>query len=101
MSDFEFKNQSFGIEIPQKSGFGDISSNIAMVFAKNFRTSPIKLAKLIQNQLCKKNYVKKVEVVNPGFINIFFYKEFWHNQLTLILKKGLKFNYDVKKKSLC
>ena len=101
VGDFEFKKQSFGIEIPQKSGFGDISSNIAMVLAKTFKTSPIKLAKLIQNELSKKNFIKKVEVVNPGFINIFFYKEFWHNQLSLILKNGLKFNYNVKKQKVC
>ena len=30
------------------------------------------------------NQIKKVDIINPGFINIFFYNSFWQKQLVSI-----------------
>ena len=57
-NDFLKKN-SFNIELSQKVNFGDLSSNVALVFSKFFKTSPEKLGELISIELRKNQYVLK------------------------------------------
>ena len=52
-----------------------------MIICKSLKLSPIELAMKIVTFLKQENQIKKVEVVKPGFINIFFYNSFWQNQL--------------------
>lgn len=53
-----------------KQHFGDINTNFALIIAKSLKLSPIELAKKIQENV-KSNYIDKIEVAHPGFINIF------------------------------
>ncbi len=99
-SDF-LKNNSFNIELSQKIHFGDLSSNVALVFSKFFKIPPEKLAEFISAELRQNNYVLKVEVIKPGFINIFFTNLFWQNQLDKFIKLDGSYNYNLKKKSIC
>ena len=99
-SDF-LKKKSFNVELSQKANFGDLSSNVALVFSKFFKTSPEKLAELISIELRKNKYVLKVEVIKPGFINIFFTDLFWQNQLSQFIKLNGSYNYNLKTKSIC
>ena len=86
------------IEIPNNKKFGDVSTNVAMVFSKKFGTSPNNLAEKVINELRKIEVIEKIEKVGPGFINIFFKINFWHDQLKILLKKMERYNYKVKKK---
>ena len=43
----------------------------------------------------------KVEVIKPGFINIFFTNLFWQNQLSQFIKLDGSYNYNLKTKSIC
>ena len=97
-SDF-LKNNSFNIELSQKVNFGDLSSNVALVFSKFFKTSPEKLAEFISIELRDNKYVSKVEVIKPGFINIFFTNSFWQNQLSQFIQLDGSYNYNLKTKS--
>ena len=99
-SDFLKKN-SYNVELSQKVNFGDLSSNVALVFSKFFKTSPEKLAELISIELRKNKYVLKVEVIKPGFINIFFTNLFWQNQLSQFIKLDGSYNYNLNTKSIC
>ena len=99
-SDFLDKH-FFNVEISQKQNFGDLSSNVAMVFSKFFKILPEKLAELISIELRKDKYVLKVEVIKPGFINIFFSNLFWQNQLSQFIKLDGSYNYNLKTKSIC
>ena len=99
-SDFLKKN-FFNIELSQKENFGDLSSNVALVFSKFFKISPERLAELISIELRKNKYVLKVEVIKPGFINIFFTNLFWQNQLSQFIKLDGSYNYNLKTKSIC
>ena len=65
-------NIDFSIDNSQKEEFGDLSTNIAMIGCKFLKISPIELAEKIVIDLKLENQIKKVEVVRPGFINIFF-----------------------------
>ncbi len=87
----------FNVEISQKKEFGDVSTNIAMVYSKVFDLSPIELAELINNELKKTNEIEKSEILKPGFINIFFFDKFWHDQLFFLM--GISnYEYGLKKK---
>ena len=65
---------SFNIEIPTNKKFGDVSTNIAMVFAKKMGLPPRDLALKLSKHMNKENFIEKLEVVGPGFLNIFFQK---------------------------
>ena len=99
-NDFLNKN-SINVELSQKANFGDLSSNVALVLSKFFKTSPEKLAELISIELRKNKDVEKVEVIKPGFINIFFTNLFWQNQLSQFIKLDGSYNYNLKPKSIC
>ena len=71
------KKSSFNIEIPTNKKFGDVSTNIAMVFAKKIGIPSRDLALKLSEHMNKENFIEKLEVVGPGFLNIFFKKSFW------------------------
>lgn len=76
--------KQFSVELPNEKNFGDVSSNVAMLYSKSFSLNPMILAERIKTKLFKENIVNKIEIIKPGFINIFFEKSFWHNQLKLV-----------------
>ena len=92
---------SFNIEIPTNKKFGDVSTNIAMVFAKKIELPPRDLASKLSKHLNKENFIEKLEVVGPGFLNIFFKKSFWQDQLKVYFKNVNSFNYCTIKKNIC
>ena len=72
-----------------------------MIICKSLKLPPIELAMKIVNFLKQENQIMKVEVVKPGFINIFFYNSFWQNQLYEYLNIKKKINYKIKSKKIC
>ena len=92
---------AFNIEIPNNQKFGDVSTNIAMVFSKKLNLSPFILAEKIQLKLEKYNTINRIEVVTPGFINIFFKDDFWQDQLKILASQANKYTYKIKKKKIC
>ena len=92
---------SFNIEIPTNKKFGDVSTNIAMVFAKKMGVTARDLALKLSKHMNKENYIEKLEVVGPGFLNIFFKKSFWQDQLKVYFKNVNSFNYNTVKKNIC
>ena len=95
------KNNSFNVELSHKAEFGDLSSNVALVFSKVFKTSPQKLAELISIEFKDNIDILKIEVIKPGFINFFFTDSFWQNQLSKFIKLNDSYNYNLKTKSIC
>jgi len=90
-----------GLDLPQDGVFfehprdpknGDYSTNWALQQAK-FKTSkvkqsPVEIAKKIAENFPKKDYLKKVEAVAPGFINFFLADDFWQQKVgEIVLKK--------------
>ena len=56
-------------EPPREAAHGDISTNAAMVLAKEAKTNPRPLAEAIAPRLVSQG-VAKAEVAGPGFINL-------------------------------
>ena len=92
---------SFTVEVPSKKNFGELSTNIAMIFSKQFKMSPRNLAELISEELIKNDSVKDVNIAGPGFINLFLEKSFWYSQLTSFVSSFDTYNYDVDPKRIC
>jgi arginyl-tRNA synthetase len=66
---------------------GDIATNIAMIFAKDFKKSPRDLAKLIIDQYQNDIKVNNIEIAGPGFINIVLKFDILQKFLLDILQK--------------
>lgn len=53
-----------------KQSFGDLSSNCALIFSKELGTPPRTIAQTILDSF-KHEYIERIEIAGPGFINIF------------------------------
>ena len=89
------KKTLFNIEIPVLQEYGDVSTNVAMVYSKKTDFKVNEFAEIIKIELLKDSVIDKINVVKPGFINIFFKNSFWQNQLKLVLE-----NKDKTKKKM-
>ena len=87
----------FTIEIPNEKKFGDVSTNVAMKYSNFFDLKPIILAEKIKEKLIDEIIISKVEVIRPGFINVFFKDTYWHEQLRLIHENKIKKKSNRKK----
>jgi arginyl-tRNA synthetase len=81
----------FALEIPPKSEFGDLACNVALLLAKNLKKSPHKIAKEITDKLVQNEFVQKIEIAGPGFLNIFLTQKFFYETLLKIEKLGDNF----------
>ncbi|MUG46089.1 arginine--tRNA ligase [Paenibacillus woosongensis] len=72
------------IEQPASLEHGDYSSNIAMQLAKALRQPPLQIAELIKAELLQQgnmqNLLSRIEIVPPGFINLYINWEAWMQQ---------------------
>jgi len=96
----EFEIPEIRVEHPEEKAHGDYSTNIAMALSKRVGKNPMEIAKtlttLLKKQtavynLRKKQFLERVEVAKPGFINFFLSKNFLQKQVKEILEKGEKF----------
>lgn len=76
------------VETPRDASFGDMSSNAAMVLAKNAGMKPRDLALLIVEKLLALPLVSNAEIAGPGFINITLDVSAWRDILREILVEG-------------
>lgn len=63
------------IEKPKEKSNGDFSTSVAMKIAKEIKCNPKKIAENILKSINKTELIEKIEVANPGFINIFINKK--------------------------
>ena len=90
--------KSFDIQLPPKNQKADISCNAAMILAKINNISPFKLAEILKKHLLLNfKEFKKIEIAEPGFLNIYFHFSFWVKFLDNVIK--LKSNYGSNKKN--
>ena len=85
------KNLEIEISRSVKPDFGDFSSNIALKLSKQAGLNPFELATSISNSIDKPSWLKKTEVVQPGFINFFIGHEVKADVLISIIDKQSAF----------
>jgi arginyl-tRNA synthetase len=63
------------IEYPKEEKFGDYATPVAMEAAKIVRKNPVETGEILREYIAKSNIIERVDVVKPGFINIFISKD--------------------------
>ncbi len=88
----------FAVEHPEEMSHGDYATNVAMVSAKALKTNPLELAEKIKEELEKEkpDFVEKIEVAKPGFINFTFKDSFFAGEMANILDKADEFGKNEK-----
>lgn len=71
-------SQDFSVSYTEHAGFGHVTSNVAMVMAKNENRNPKELATELAAKIFENNneVFVKVEVAGPGFINFTLASDF-------------------------
>lgn len=80
------------IEKPRLAEHGDLTTNIAMISAKQVRKNPQQFAReFIEKLELDPNYFAKVEIAGPGFINFMFTNNYFYERLGTIIKENSNF----------
>lgn len=83
-------NFSTNVTLTDAKGHSDFATNVAMKLAKEHKTNPLIIAQKIAQELTA-DFIDKVEVASPGFINIFLHKSSHSAIISKILEE--KDNY--------
>ena len=86
-NNIEFDESNIIIETPKDSSFGDYSTNIALLLTKVLKCNPIEIAEKIKSKISSE-IIEKVEVVKPGFINMFLSKKALFDEINKINKEN-------------
>ncbi|MFA5007672.1 MAG: arginine--tRNA ligase [Candidatus Omnitrophota bacterium] len=90
-------------EVPSRQDFGDLSTMVSLKLASKLKEDPLEIATRLKGILEEKKEegIEKIEIIKPGFINIFFAKNTLVNSLNeLIETKDKFFRRNIKKKVL-
>lgn len=90
LEEFGVKNPKVGFTVPTHIEMGDYSTNVAMAYAKELEKKPMEFAEEIILRLAQDDLLKqiKVKTVAPGFINFFFDKEYFGENVKKVVSKG-------------
>jgi arginyl-tRNA synthetase len=84
----ELSSISKSVERTRDSRHGDFTTNIAMRLAKSIGKNPRELAAQIIEHLPPGEFVNKVEIAGPGFINFHVSSAAFHQEIAGILDDG-------------
>lgn len=83
------------IEEPRNPSHGDFSTNFAMVSAAIQKMPPRKIAESLVSSIEAlgeaANFIEKVEIAGPGFINFFLSNKAWHPVVDQILEQDKRY----------
>ncbi|MGH7854836.1 MAG: arginine--tRNA ligase [Candidatus Binatia bacterium] len=70
------------LEPPKQREFGDLATNVAMLWAKSAKKSPRAIAQtILKNIEDPDGILARVEIAGPGFLNFTFSRKFYFQQL--------------------
>lgn len=76
------------LQRPRQKGFGDFTTNVAMVVASMVGADPRATAAAIVSALPAASFLAKAEVAGPGFINLWTTDGWLHDVLRRIVREG-------------
>ena len=85
----DFKNVT--VEAPRDSSHGDMSTNAAMILAKQAKMRPREIADLLLKKLVSNTQIEHIEVAGPGFLNLTLSKSIWLEAIPQIVKLNKEF----------
>lgn len=87
----DFDLDRMAVEAPREEGYGDLSCNAAMVFAKPMGMSPKRLAEALLPEISSLPGVSQAAIAGVGFINLVLEPSVWQDHLEVILRKKLHY----------
>ena len=80
---------SFAVEHPSETSHGDYACNVAMVLSKGVGKAPrelaIELSKALEGKI---EYVEKIQIAGPGFLNFYLTRDFFSAEIERVNKLG-------------
>lgn len=76
------------IEYPKEESHGDYASNVSLKIASKTGLDPRKVAEALISAIEKPDYIDKIELAGPGFINFYLAEEAFEGTMTSVLKEG-------------
>ncbi len=96
-------NDSLAVDMPlikidrtRDKSHGDFAANVAMLLAKPARKNPREIASMIIDALPVSEFVKKVEIAGPGFINFYVSNDSRQSVVNNVLEQGDAFGRSAK-----
>lgn len=83
-----FDKENLMVEVPKKRENGDFSSNVAMRLAKTLKDNPVNIANKIKDAIDYSDKIEKIEIANPGFINIYLKDEYVFSGISNVINDG-------------
>lgn len=82
------EHQSIAFERPKVAEHGHVSTNIAMVLAKQLKKKPLDIAKEILSHVAYDSIlVQSVEIAGAGFINVTYQPKAFHQAMQMMMNK--------------
>lgn len=93
LGEFGIENPSVVLSYPEDISFGEFTTNVAMVYAKELGKNPKELAEEICERLSGRSisYISRIQVAGPGFINFSLSRDYYSDTLKEIIEKGNEF----------
>lgn len=92
VTDLSYPSKDIQFDKPKDEKFGDLSTNIAMILARELKLPPRKIAENIQNKLeYDKSLISKVEIAGAGFINFFISDDHYKKVISDIINEKNNF----------
>ncbi len=85
------------VELPKIAGQGDIATNVAMVYSKEFRLNALDFAEILKEKIQKLEGVATVEIAKPGFLNIGLDDDYFAKIVNNIIELGVNYGRGEKK----
>ncbi len=79
------------VEVPHLESHGDFATNAALALARLIRKPPRQIAQWLCEDLRDLDFVERVEVAGPGFVNVFIRPEAWRGVVSEIAAAGVDF----------
>jgi arginyl-tRNA synthetase len=86
------------VEYPREQKFGDYAAPFALESAKLLRKSPMEIGTVLAKYLEADPKIARVEVIKPGFINIFVSNGFLYDNMKEIVRQGAGYGRGTKEK---
>jgi arginyl-tRNA synthetase len=84
-------NTEIEIERTRDAAHGDFATNLALKLAKPAKKNPRQLAQALVDALPKNEWIAKVEIAGPGFINFHLSAAAYAHELLQVIKQGANY----------
>jgi arginyl-tRNA synthetase len=82
------------LETPRSAEHGDFACNAALVLARRLGRPPRAIAERLADHVRgATEWVERVEVAGPGFVNVWLRDARWHDLLRRVLEEGSRFGH--------